>query len=69
MTSDRIFVYLQLPGSLEVVTAAYYQLEPGDGIPKGTFGYGSSYLARAEAVPLEPFELPLSSRKFTTAKL
>ena len=69
MTSDRIFVYLQLPGSLEVVTAAYYRLEPGNGVPKGTFGYGRSYLARAEAVPLEPFELPLASRTFTTVKL
>jgi serine/threonine-protein kinase HipA len=69
MISDRIFVYLQFPGSLEVVTAAYYRLEPGDGVPKGTFGYGRSYLARSDAVPLEPFELPLSSRKFTTVKL
>lgn len=69
MISDRIFVYLQLPGSLEVVTAAYYRLEPGDGAPMGTFGYGRSYLARADVVPLEPFELPLGSRKFTTVKL
>ena len=38
-------------------------------MPKGTFGYGRSYLARAEAGPLEPFELPLGSRKFTTVKL
>jgi serine/threonine-protein kinase HipA len=69
MISDRIFVYLQLPRSLEVVTAAYYRLEPGAGVPKGTFGYGRSYLARADAVPLEPFELPLSSRTFSTVKL
>src|SRR5687768_13861938 len=58
MISDRVFVYLQLPGTLELVTAAYYRLDPGDGVPMGT-----------DAVPLEPFELPLGSRKFTTVKL
>ena len=38
MTSKaRAYVYLQLPGTLEVVTAAFYQLENRNGVPTGIF--------------------------------
>ncbi len=70
MTSDpRIYVYLQRPRSLENVTAAYYRLDARDGVRVGTFRYGRRYLERPDAVPLEPFELPLDVRPFTTTKL
>lgn len=70
MTSEqRIYVYLQMPGSLETVAAAYYRQTVRDGISVGTFGYGRQYRARPDAVPLEPFELPLTDRVMTTTRL
>jgi len=58
-SEERAYVYLQLPGSLEVVTAGLYALEARSGVPRGRFAYSPVYLARRDAVPLEPFELPL----------
>lgn len=70
MTSDeRVYVYLQLPRSLEVVTAASYTLAEREGVRVGTFRYNPRYLERPDAVPLDPFELPLKLRPFTTVKL
>lgn len=69
MTSERIYVYLQLPGSLETVTAAYYERSVRDGVALATFGYGQRYRARPDAVPLEPIELPLTDRPAQTTKL
>ena len=69
-TSDgRAYVYLQLPGSLEVVTAGLYTLETRSGVPRGSFVYSPKYLARADAVPLEPFELPLRRDRTQTVRL
>jgi serine/threonine-protein kinase HipA len=68
-SSQRIYVYLQLPQSLEVVTAAWYELTERGGARVGTFRYGRRYRERPDAVPLEPFELPLVDRAITTAKL
>jgi serine/threonine-protein kinase HipA len=65
----RAYVYLQLPESLEVVTAGYYELGFPNGIATGTFVYNPDYLRRRDAVPLEPFELPLSPRRSQTVKL
>jgi len=67
--SRRAYVYLQLPQSLEVVTAGYYELGFPNGIATGTFVYNPDYLRRPDAVPLEPFELPLSPRRSQTVKL
>lgn len=70
MTSETCYVYIQLPGSLEVVTCGRYRREQTDeGVAIGRFVYGQSYLSREDAVPLDPFHLPLSSREYTTAKL
>ncbi len=69
-TSDaRAYVYLQLPQSLEVVTAGFYELDFPQGVPTGTFVYNPSYLDRPDAVPLEPFELPLTPGRKLTVKL
>jgi serine/threonine-protein kinase HipA len=60
MTSDRppreAFVWIWLPGAAEPVVAG--RLVMGDdGVL--TFGYGRSYLGRAEAIPIYAPELPL----------
>ena len=61
MTSEReVYVYVQLPGSLTVVTAAVLRLRrTTDGQTVGRFRYGDRYLARPDAVALDPFQLPL----------
>ena len=67
--SDRVYVYLQLPGSLEVVTAGYFEQTERTGVLLGVFVYNPAYLGREDAVPLDPFELPLRSGRFETVKL
>jgi len=65
----RAYVYLQMPQSLEVVTAGFYELDFPQGVPTGSFVYNPAYLRRKDAVPLEPYELALSSRRVTTVGL
>jgi serine/threonine-protein kinase HipA len=70
MTSRQCFVYLQLPLSLEVVTCGRYERESVPGIGAvGRFVYGRRYRSRADAVPLDPFGLPLTDRVQETALL
>lgn len=68
-TSDRVYVYLQLPGSLEVVTAGYFEQTERTGVRVGVFVYNPAYRDREDAVPLDPFELPLRAGRFETVKL
>ena len=68
-SDQRAYVYLQLPQSLEVVTAGLYELNFPQGVPTGSFVYSPAYLQRADAVPLEPYELPLAPRRTLTVKL
>jgi serine/threonine-protein kinase HipA len=68
-TSDRVYVYLQLPGSLEVVTAGSFEQIVRQGVSLGVFVYNPAYLDREDAVPLDPFELPLRPGRFETVKL
>lgn len=64
------FVYLQLPGKLEVVTCGRYALDrTRGGIPVGRFVYGQRYRARRDAVPLDPYHLPISAGVRETARL
>jgi serine/threonine-protein kinase HipA len=70
VTSETCYVYIQLPGSLEVVTCGRYQREQTDeGVAVGRFVYGQTFLSREDAVALDPFHLPLSSREYTTVQL
>lgn len=70
MTSKSCYVYIQLPASLTVETCGRYQLdESDDGARVGRFVYGQTYLARPDAVPLDPFNLPLEPREFQTVRL
>lgn len=67
--SDRVYVYLQLPGLLEVVTAGSFEQTERAGVRLGVFVYNPAYLDRPDAVPLDPFELPLRPGRFETVKL
>lgn len=68
-TSERAYVYLQLPGSLEIATAGYFEQTEHTGVPVGVFVYNPAYLGRKDAVALDPFELPLRPGRFETVKL
>src|SRR5258706_4107523 len=54
---------------MEVVTAGFYELDFPQGVPTGSFIYNPTYLKRADAVPLDPYELPLVPRRVQTVKL
>lgn len=72
MTSEsqdgECYVYITLPGATEPVTAGRLQLQTDrTGASIGRFVYGRSYLARSDAVELDPVELKLASRTYETA--
>jgi len=73
MTSSRTvksdcFVYITLPGTTAAVTAGRFELSPDKaGHPLGRFVYGRSYLARPDAVELDPVELRLATSTYSTA--
>ncbi len=73
MTSEaptECFVYITLPGQTEPVTAGRFALTTGRrGTPEGRFVYGRSYLERQNAVALDPIELKLSPRTYSTVAL
>ena len=64
------FVYITLPGTVDPVTAARFELTTTPaGDPLGRFVYGKSYLERPDAVPLDPVELRLVSRVYETVAM
>lgn len=73
MTSEtprECFVYITLPGQTEPVTAGRFELQPNRrGVPEGRFVYGRSYLDRPNKVPLDPIELKLTDRTYSTVAL
>ncbi|MFC3337805.1 type II toxin-antitoxin system HipA family toxin [Paracandidimonas soli] len=71
MTSEReAYIYIQLPGLLETVPAALLRVQTlPDGTQIGRFRYGDRYLARPEAVALDPFRLPLARQVFEFTQL
>ena len=65
--NSECYVYIFLPGETEFVTAGKFVLtEDRYGVSVGRFVYGQSYLARENAVPIDPFELNLSTKTFET---
>lgn len=67
---DECFVYLQMPGSLEVVTCGRFVRESvRAGGTVGRFVYGRVYRDRPDAVPLDPFNLPITPNVRETARL
>src|SRR5690349_14231654 len=67
---DECFVYLQMPGTLEVVVCGRFAREPvRGGGTVGRFVYGRGYRSRPDAVPLDPFNLPITPNVQETARL
>lgn len=70
MARHECFVYVQLPGTLTTVVCGRYEWTiTRDGRAVGRFVYGRSYRERADAVPLDPFHLPLAPTVYETARL
>lgn len=68
--ASECFVYITLPGTVDPVTAARFELSTtANGDPLGRFVYGKSYLDRADAVPLDPVELHLANRVYETVAM
>jgi serine/threonine-protein kinase HipA len=68
--TSECFVYIVLPGETEFVTAGRFAREiDRHGVATGRFVYGKSYLARQNAVPIDPHELKLSTRTYETQLL
>jgi serine/threonine-protein kinase HipA len=64
------FVYITLPEETEFVTAGRFELKTDrHGVATGRFVYGRSYLARNNAVPLDPIELKLGKETYQTTAL
>jgi serine/threonine-protein kinase HipA len=68
--ASECFVYVTLPGETDPVTAGRFELtHDRRGNALGRFVYGKSYLARDNAVALDPIELKLSDQTYETARL
>jgi serine/threonine-protein kinase HipA len=68
--SRECYVYIALPGATEFVTAGRFALDSSRaGAPIGRFVYGRSYLARTDAVAIDPVELKLGTATYRTAAL
>lgn len=71
MTSKHeCYVYIMLPGTTEFVTAARFRVSKIDDRQSvGEFLYGRHYLARQDAVELDPIELKLAQTQYQTVKM
>ena len=66
-TASECYVYITLPGETKFVTAGKFELTTNrQGIPTGKFVYGRKYLARKNAVAIDPLELKLSDKTYET---
>lgn len=63
------YVYVQLPNSTETITCGRFSQEQTSAGTVGRFVYGRRYRARLDAVPIDPYHLPLSDRVQETAAL
>lgn len=69
-SAQECYVYITLPGNVEPVTAARFELRTDrTRTPVGRFVYGRSYLERNNAVEFDPIELRLSPRRYQTVAL
>ncbi len=70
MTSrEATYVFVQLPGTREIVICGSYEMEALGDEHIGRFVYGRSYLDRRDAVAIDPVNLPLRDTEFTTTKV
>jgi serine/threonine-protein kinase HipA len=71
MAERQVYVYIQLPDTLESVPAGLLKVtRQSDGTYVVRFRYGDRYLERRNAVELDPFQLPLGKlvHEFTKLK-
>ena len=69
MTSE-CFVYIVLPGETDFVAAGRFRIDTDrHGVATGRFVYGKSYLARNNAVPIDPIQLKLAPTTYETRSL
>lgn len=69
-SATECYVYITLPGETSFITAAKFVLSINRrGVSTGRLVYGRSYLARENAVPIDPIELALSDRTYSTTRL
>ncbi len=67
VAATECFVYITLPGETAAVTAGRFAQETSrQGVVTGRFVYGRSYLARPDAVEIDPVELRLGTRTCQT---
>lgn len=71
MISERhAYIYIQLAGTLQTVPAALLKVQKlPDGNCIGRFRYGNHYLAREDAIALDPFHLPLGNKIYEFTRL
>jgi serine/threonine-protein kinase HipA len=70
MAERQVYIYIQLPETLEAVPAALLKVTRlRDGTYVGRFRYGDRYLERNNAVELDPFQLPLGKEVYEFTKL
>jgi len=68
--STECLVYVTLPGETESVAAGKFELtKDRHGTALGRFVYDKSYLARGNAVAIDPIELKLSGETYETVRL
>lgn len=64
------FVYLTLPGETDAVTAGRFELTTSPrGVTTGRFVHGRNYLARPDAVEIDPVDLTLGDRTRETVRM
>lgn len=69
-SASECYVYITLPGETSFVTAARFELTTSrHGVSTGRLVYGQSYIARENAVSIDPIELELSGRTYSTTRL
>ncbi len=71
MISERqVYIYIQLPGTLKSIPAAVLKVQAlSDGMRIGRFRYGDRYLQHAQAIALDPYQLPLDKVVYEFTKL
>jgi serine/threonine-protein kinase HipA len=68
--ANECFVHVMMPGDTEFVAAGRFELSTDrHGVATGRFVYGKTYLARANAVPIDPISLKLTDRVVETRQL
>lgn len=70
ISENHCYVYIVLPNTTKFVTAARFQISHNrEDVVFGELIYGKKYLARTDAVELDPVELKLSESQYQTTRM